>query len=100
MRFTFFVEPEYYHNKPKIWWLYQIWFNLVGFLIGWVIFYVLLRKFFPFFDDTQCLVLFSIWDAVGAFVAFIGVTGNLPFAGMKLVEASRQIAGNVPNPKP
>jgi len=66
-----FVKSEIYAKKKWDWWLYQVWFNALGAFVGWV-------------------ALWSVWNlhhltfeyTVLVLVAFLGITGNLPYVVM------------------
>jgi len=66
-----FVHPDIYRIKKLDWWLYQFWFNFVGAFIGWVAVYYLWET-----DISK----FGIEHFVALIIAFLGITGNLPFA--------------------
>jgi hypothetical protein len=68
------------------WWLYQIWFNFLGSLIGWLALWVLVRRYWTCIF-CECTVNPSLWDLFAGFVAFIGVTGHLPYAVFGLISA-------------
>jgi len=50
---------------------HQFWFNFLGSLVGWSLLYVVLRHYR---DNTT-----GVDDAILLFVAFVGMTGHLPF---------------------
>jgi len=68
-----FVHPDIYRIKKCDWWLYQFWFNFVGAFIGWVVVYYLWKT-----DISK----FGIEHFVALIIAFLGITGNLPYAAL------------------
>lgn len=68
-----FVHPDIYRIKKWDWWLYQIWFNATGAFIGWVALYYISKT-----DISN----FGIEHFVALIIAFLGVTGNLPYAAL------------------
>jgi len=77
-----FVDPKIYEKKKSNdddekkegkkldWWFYQFWFNFVGAFIGWAVVYYLWE-----IDISK----FGIEHFVALFIAFLGITGNLPY---------------------
>jgi len=68
-----FVHPDIYRIKKLDWWLYQFWFNFVGAFIGWVVVYYISKT-----DISN----FGIEHFVALIIAFLGITGNLPYAAL------------------
>lgn len=67
------VRPEDYKDKRWDWWVYQIWFNALGAFLGWVgVWYLSCVR------PSELKV--EHWLAL--LVAFLGVTGNLPYASL------------------
>jgi hypothetical protein len=69
---------------PTSWWWHQRWLNFLGSLVGWLVLWLLIRKFGGCVF-SGCAADIGVWDVVGAFVAFIGVTGYLPSSVVSLV---------------
>ena len=59
------------------WWWHQRWLNFVGAFVGWISLWLLLRKFGDYIFGS-CVAHVDPWDALGALVAFVGITGYLP----------------------
>jgi len=57
-------------GKKLDWFFYQFLFNFVGAFIGWVVVYYLWE-----IDISK----FGIEHFVALFIAFLGITGNLPY---------------------
>ena len=68
-----FVHPDIYRIKKCDWWLYQFWFNFVGAFIGWVVVYYIWE-----IDISE----FEIKHFVALIIAFLGITGNLPYVAL------------------
>jgi len=68
-----FVHPDIYRIKKWDWWWYQRWFNFVGAFIGWVALSYIWK-----IDVSK----FRIEHFVALIIAFLGITGNLPFAAL------------------
>jgi len=68
---SIFVNPDIYRIKNWDWKFYQFWFNFAGAFIGWVVVYYLWKT-----DISK----FGIEHFVALIIAFLGITGNLPFA--------------------
>ncbi|KRT69646.1 MAG: hypothetical protein XU15_C0009G0006 [candidate division NC10 bacterium CSP1-5] len=72
-----FVYEKLYEEKKAWkhapWWIYQFFFNGTGAFIGWMVLYYLSKV--PLQD-------FETRHFVGIVIAFIGVTGNLPYVVM------------------
>jgi hypothetical protein len=81
-------------RHSTVWNIHQFWFNLCGSLSGWVALWFLLQKISvslmaPATTSAQ-------WSDVGLFfLAFIGVTGYLPFAVITGVTSFKEIASKV-----
>ena len=75
-----FVDPKIHEKKKdkdeekngKRWerWFYQFWYNFVGAFIGWVALYYIWE-----IDISK----FRIEHFVALIIAFLGITGNLPY---------------------
>lgn len=80
-------------KKPKeeqphsAWWWHQRWLNFAGSLAGWVVLWILIKRYLPHFTG-QCEIILTYWDVIGAVVAFIGITGYLPFTIIGLLSGA------------
>ncbi len=85
-----FVHPDIYRIKKLDWWLYQFWFNFVGAFIGWVVVYYLWKT-----DISK----FGIEHFVALIIAFLGITGNLPYAvligELRISQVKKQIESSL-----
>ena len=83
-------------NTPMLW--QQRWTNFVGVLTGWLILWALGIHFWDSLSlpNGYAAVTVGWWDAFGGFIAFIGVTGYLPYTVIGLVhtifETGRRLA--------
>lgn len=68
-----FVKPDIYKKQKWYWWLHQIWFNACGAFIGWFALYYVWET-----DINN----FKIEHFVSLIVAFLGITGYLPYAAL------------------
>jgi hypothetical protein len=89
-----FVSPSPPSWVQQQW--HQRWLNFLGALVGWTALWLLLRKFGTCVVDPalrkfapcvvgQCINDVGALDVVGALVAFVGVTGHLPYVVIGLV---------------
>lgn len=76
-------------NKPWMW--HQRWFNFVGSLVGWAALWFLVQKVVAV-SPSSYIRYISVWDAAIFVIAFIGVTGHLPYTIMGLIESIRGLA--------
>jgi hypothetical protein len=77
-----FVSQEQ-TKKDWTWWFYQGWFNFAGAITGWSALYLLIVKFGRNYPDSVNQLTFL--DLVIVLIAFIGITGHLPYAVMGLI---------------
>ncbi len=72
-----FVFEEIYKKKKDWkhipWWVYQFFFNATGAFIGWMVLYYLSKV--PLHE-------FQTQHFVALIIAFVGITGNLPYLVM------------------
>jgi len=68
-----FVSTKDSKNKKWDWWLYQIWFNALGAFIGWFVLYYIWKV---------AIHNLKIEHFVALIIAFLGITGNLPYAAL------------------
>ncbi|MCC4113727.1 hypothetical protein LLG90_00010 [Aromatoleum toluclasticum] len=79
------------HNA---WCWHQRWSYFLGALVGWLALWLLIRKFGGcVFGD--CAADVGVLDVVGAFVAFVGVTGHLKDTVVSLVSGIGGLAGKL-----
>lgn len=78
----FSVEPT---STPHLW--QQRLTNFAGALIGWVALWVLGLRFSGCLSGGGCATAtWGGWDLFGAFIAFIGISGYLPFTVIGLIK--------------
>lgn len=65
-----FIHPDIYRIKKWDWWLYQIWFNATGAFIGWVALYYIWKV---------AIHNFKVEHFIALIIAYLGITGNLPY---------------------
>lgn len=66
-------------NERKISWIiHQIWFNFFGSFVGWVALWLLIRNVWFCIERTYTIEV-TFGDAFLFLIAFIGVTGHLPY---------------------
>lgn len=78
----------------KAWWWHQRWSYFLGSLIGWLAVWLLMRKFSGCVFG-ECAADVGMLDVVGAFVAFLGVTGHLKDTVVSLVSGIGGLAGKL-----
>jgi hypothetical protein len=83
--------PNHKGKPPSAWWWHQRWLNFAGSVVGWVALWVVGKKLLPCFL-TECAAEPSIWLALSTFIAFVGVTGYLPFTVVGLVSGASVLA--------
>lgn len=81
-------------DRPFLWWAHQIWFNFLGSLAGWAAFWFLSLRVIEV-APANYMRYISIWDAATAVVAFIGMTGHLPYTLDILLRGINDLAGKV-----
>ena len=71
-----FVKPKEdgKYGKKWDWWIYQIWFNSAGAFLGWMILWYFVEEIT--FKPT------NIGHLAALIIAFLGITGNLPYAAL------------------
>jgi len=80
--------------KARVWKFHQFWFNFCGSVSGWVALWFLLQKI-AIGLSAPAAVSPQLSDAALFFLAFIGVTGYLPFSVITAVESVREIAAKI-----
>jgi hypothetical protein len=92
---TIFLPP----NKGKVvrplsWQWHQRWLNFLGSGVGWLALWLIGRKYLPAIAGSAEVTI-DPWDIVGFFAAFIGVTGNLPYTAVSLVQGVGSLASRL-----
>jgi len=78
-------------GKPRSWYIHQFWFNLAGSAIGWcTAWFVSLRVWHHMVNISPDDLGWS--DAGLIAVAFVGITGHLPYATAGLLEGLKLLA--------
>jgi hypothetical protein len=88
------LKKHYAHRNFLSWRNHQRWLNFSGSIVGWICLWILGVKFVPFAiaDSYPSLS----WGDVGlAFVAFVGITGYLPFAVVTIVQTGLSVIGKI-----
>lgn len=78
-------------DKPWAWRVHQFWFNFAGSLFGWAAAWFVARK------GWQCLAVSCPaqldWSDAGLIaIAFVGITGHLPYATAGVLQAIKELA--------
>jgi hypothetical protein len=79
------------YKKKWGWWVHQVWFNFSGALVGWLATWVVVQDAWPCLAST-CTASLNWSNGVLLGVAFVGVTGHLPFAVSGVLQAVRELA--------
>jgi hypothetical protein len=80
--------------KAGIWNFHQFWFNFCGSVSGWIALWFLLHKI-ALSLNAPAAASPKLSDIALFFLAFIGVTGYLPFSVITGVESFREIAAKI-----
>ena len=78
-------------KKYSAWAWHQRWFNFVGSVVGWTALWFLIQKAMTVLPSSYTLTI-NVWDAVMFFLAFIGITGHLPYTMMGLIKSIGDLA--------
>lgn len=73
---------------------HQFCFNFLGSLIGWAAALAMIRRF----GDCwlyRCSRDITAWDLIGGLIAFIGVSGYLPYSTMLTIASLRELVTNI-----
>jgi len=81
-------------QKPWAWKVHQFWFNFVGSLVGWYACWILLPGAVAYFSTTRTPSV-SLSSAIWAVIAFVGITGHIPFAVAGLLQGIIELAKKV-----
>jgi hypothetical protein len=76
--FTDVPKKKKEEQPPPSWWWQQRWFNFLGSIVGWAALWVLIRRYWTYILGG-CAPDPSLWDLLAGFIAFVGVTGYLPY---------------------
>jgi hypothetical protein len=77
--------------KGWAWRVHQFWFNLAGSLLGWAAAWFVARKTWQCLAVT-CPAQLDWSDAALIAVAFVGVTGHLPYATAGVLQGIKELA--------
>jgi hypothetical protein len=78
-------------NKPWAWRVHQAWFNLAGSLVGWGLAWLVARGFAHYLELGPSAQPSWSLVALGA-LAFVGITGHLPFAVAGILQGIEDLA--------
>jgi hypothetical protein len=81
-------------DKTRGWKVHQAWFNFAGAMLGWAALYYAAYKAY-WCLNTGCPVQLSIGDAAAMLVAFIGVTGHLPYTAMGIMTKLNELGAKL-----
>lgn len=81
-------------EQPVAWRWHQRWSYFLGSLVGWLALWLLIRKFGGCVFG-ECAADVEVLDVVGAFVAFVGVTGYLKDTVVSLISGVGSLAGKL-----
>jgi hypothetical protein len=82
------------HKKKWSWQLHQFWLNFFGSAVGWTCLWFVIVKVWA---DVACDRFPSLsWgESALALVAFLGVTGYLPFTAVNLANTATSLIGKL-----
>lgn len=83
------ISPE--KQPGPAWWWHQRWLNFLGSLVGWLALWFTIGKLWPC-AIAPCSGPLTLWDAVIASVAFVGVTGYIPMAVVGFVSGAAALS--------
>ena len=78
-------------GKKWGWWVHQVWFNFLGALAGWLAAWVVVQDAWPCLGSA-CTASFGWSNGILVCIAFVGITGHLPFAAAGVLQAVRELA--------
>ena len=81
-------------GQPWAWRVHQFWFNFAGSAVGWGAAWCLAPRVWPSLTATSPIQL-GWSDAAIATVAFVGITGHLPYATFGLIQGLVRLASKV-----
>ena len=79
-------------GKPWAWKAHTIWFNLAGSLVGWLALRVLIRRYSAYILGGPGTVDPNWSDLFVGFIAFVGITGYLPYTVSGIISSVYLIA--------
>ena len=86
---------ERHAAAPWAWKVHQFWLNFLGAAAGWVALWFVLRNISLAVDAPTPVA--PTWSGAALFfLAFIGITGHLPFATVTGIQAFRELIAKVP----
>jgi hypothetical protein len=68
-----------------VWKIHQFWFNFAGSALGWLALYALKQNLASCLPGN-CLSQLTFLDVVIFVIAFVGITGHLPFTTVSLLK--------------
>ena len=84
--FTEVPKKKKEEQPPPSWWWQQRWFNFLGSLVGWAALWVLTRRYWTYILGGPAIDP-NLWDLLAGFIAFVGVTGYLPYTVYGLISS-------------
>ena len=90
-----FVSADDRKDKSWAWHVHQFWLNFCGSVAGWAALWFVLEKLSALVSSPSSAA--PQWsDAALFFLAFLGVTGYLPFAIVTSVQAIKELISKIP----
>ncbi len=90
-----FVSADARKGKSWAWHVHQFWLNFCGSVAGWAALWFIIQKVAALVASRATAA--PQWsDAALFFLAFLGVTGYLPFAIMTSVQAIKELISKIP----
>jgi len=90
-----FVSSKDREGKPWAWHVHQFLLNFAGSVSGWVALWFIVRNV-AFVIAAHTATAPQLSDAALFFLAFLGITGYLPFAVLTSVNAIRELIAKIP----
>ncbi len=95
MASTIFVSKDDRKDKPWPWHFHQFWLNFCGSVAGFAALWFIVQKVALILASPAAAA--PQWsDAALFFLAFLGVTGYLPFAVITSVQAIKELISKIP----
>src|SRR6266446_6977071 len=90
-----FMSADARRDKSWAWHVHQFWLNFCGSVAGWAALWFIIEKLGALFTPPRSAA--PQWsDAALFFLAFLGVTGYLPFAIVTSVQAIKELISKIP----